>query len=276
MYLMQMPQAVALSARGAELAAAHGDSETETWALYQQAIPMGMRQPDESLRLLDVVVGRFAAASDRWGEALALVYSGIPPSFQPGKEAEATRRLTEGQRRLKEMGDAWGASVGDHYLGLMALRRGDLETAGRCAAEVLRDAQALGDGYRVASAWQQLARIAVAGARWQDAAVRLHAAATLHHAQGRGGYAAAVLQQSAVVALRLGKPKLAARLFGAAEVDRGPMNTLLVTPPEAAAASEARDALAMQLGAAGWDRLRAEGRAWTMAQAIEAASPARN
>jgi len=274
MYLMQMPQAVTLSARGAQLAAAHGDTETETWGLYQQAVPMGMRQPDESLRLLDQVVARFATAGDRWAEAIALVYSGIPPSFQPGKEAEATRRLIEGRQRLQVMGDDWGASVGDHYLGLMALRRGDLEMAGRCAAEVLRVAEALGDGYRVASAWQQLARIAAAGARWREAAVRLHAAAALHQSQGRGGYAAVVLQQCAVVALRLNKPKLAARLFGAAEADRGPMNTLLVMPPEAAAASEARDALAAQLGAAAWDRLRAEGRAWTLAQAVEAALPA--
>jgi predicted ATPase len=276
MYLMQMPQAVALSARGAELAAAHGDLETETWGLYQQAVPMGMRQPDESLRLLDVVTARFAAAGDRWGEALALVYSGIPPSFQSGKEAEATRRLSEGRRRLQAMGDEWGASVGDHYLGLMALRRGDLESAGRCAAEVLRVAESLGDGYRVASAWQQLARIAIAGARWHDAAVRLHAAALLHHEQGRTGYAAAVLQQCAVVALRIGEPKLAARLFGATEVDRGPMNYHLVMPTEAAAASEARDALARHLGAPAWDRLRAEGRGWTLAQALEAASPTRN
>lgn len=268
LYLMQMPQATALSAQAASLAAEAGDNEARAWALHQQAIPLSGPQPERSVALHDEAERLFGVIGERWGAALARVYSGIAPSLIAGREAEAAHRLGEGQRQLKAMGDEWGASVADHYLGVMALRSGDFDSARRCAAEALRVAEVLGDGFRIATGRHQLARIAAAAGRWDEAAQRLRDSAQLHHAQGRGGYANAVLRELAVLAWRRGDARRAARLFGAAEVDRGPMSPQLVPPRDAQAAQEARAALAADLGPKTWERLRAEGGRLKFEQAL--------
>jgi predicted ATPase len=268
LYLMQMPQAAALSAQAAELAAAAGDDEAHAWALHQQAIPLSGPQPERSMALHDQAEQRFEAVGQRWGAALARVYSGIAPSLIAGREPEAAHRLQDGQRRLKAMGDDWGASVADHYLGVMALRQGDFDTARRCAAEALRVAEGLGDGFRIATGRHQLARIHAAAGQWEDAARWLRDSAHLHHRQGRGGYANAVLRELAVVVWRQGDARRAARLFGAAEVDRGPMSPQLVPPGDAQAAQDARAAVAARLGRRAWDRLRADGQALSFEKAL--------
>ncbi len=95
----------------------------------------------------------------------------------------------------------------------------------------------------------------------------------MNHRQGRFGYANALLQQCARVAMKLGDDKRAARLFGAAAVDRGPLIMQLIQPYESAACAAARETLRERLGAAGLEALAAEGRRWTLAQAVAQAAP---
>lgn len=162
LYLGDLAGAASHAARAAEIAAQVGDTETLAWALYHQAIPLIAKSIEDSLRCFDRARELFHARGDVWAEALAIVCSGIPLAMRPGHETQAQVRLREGQRRMHDLGDDWGATVADPYLSITALRRGDQAAAQAHVAEVMRVARALNDGYRVAGLQHHLARVAIA------------------------------------------------------------------------------------------------------------------
>jgi len=268
LYLGDFAGAAERAAQAVALAREAGADEVLAYALYHLAIPTQVRSQAAGLALYDEALALFTQRADDWGIALATIYGGIPLSFMPEQAAAARERLLDGQRRFQALGDAWGAAVADHYLGLMALRRGELEAATLHMRAVHEVSLALNDGFRIANGHHQAGRIALAAGRHAEADAEFLRAIETHMAQGRYGYATQLLNHAARQAMRAGDERRAARLIGAASVDRGPIIVPMFLPDELAGFTAAREQLRTKLGAAAFDKLVAEGRALTLAQGL--------
>lgn len=109
----------------------------------------------------------------------------------------------------------------------------------------------------------------MAAGNLDEAAAMLVRALQLNAEQGRHGYANRLLPQCARLAVRRGRDRLAAQLFGAASVDRGPMLIPLMLPEEVAEAEAVHDAVRARLGNKAFEACLAEGRTWSLVQAVE-------
>ena len=94
-------------------------------------------------------------------------------------------------------------------------------------------------------------------------------AVRLNADQGRLGYAGKLLRQSARLLARRGQVRLAARVFGAAAVDHGPMQMPLVLVEEDDACNAAFEATRERLGRRLFEQCEVEGATWSLAQTIE-------
>lgn len=268
-YLGDSTRAMAMGGEAVGLARADGDPEQLAWALHHLALPMRRTSASTCLALHDESRALFHRLGHAWGEALTTCYGGIPLAFDATLQAEAERRLTDGLGQFERLGDRWGSTVADQYLSVMALRRGDLAVGQLHAERVLQAADDAGDGFRRASALHQLARLAIAGGRTDDALAMALEATRLNADQGRHGYAGQMLALIARLLARRGQDRLAARIAGAASIDRGPMLIPVVLAEEQHANETARSMLRNRLGAPTFDRCFAEGSTWSLAQAIE-------
>ena len=268
-YLGDSAAALTAGERAVALARGTGDGQTLAYALFHLAIPMRSRSAAASVALHDEARALFREIHDEWGEALATTYGGIPLAFDARQQAAAVLRLGEGRAMFERLGDHWGCTAADQYLSVMALRRGDLAEAERRATDVYRTAQELDDGFRLANAMHQLGRVAIAAGRYADAEAMLLRAVEVNAEQGRHGYAGKLLQQCARLLARRGEHHLAAQVFGAASVDRGPMLIPIVLAEETLAADDAHDALRERLGVRAFDERFAKGQGWSLTQAID-------
>jgi len=107
-------------------------------------------------------------------------------------------------------------SISSHYLGSLALRRGDFASARELTTEMLVNARTTGDTYRISRTLYQLAEIDLAQGRHASAVRALHESLLLLCEQRRSGDAAQVLRLLARAAHRFGESDVAARLAGAA------------------------------------------------------------
>jgi len=240
-YLGDSESALAAGHEAVTLARGGSDREALAYALYHLALPMRRQSAAACIGLHDEARTIFAALGDRWGEALVVSYGGIPLAFDATRSAEAERRLGAGQALFNHLGDAWGATIADQYLSVMALRQGDLAQARQRGQRVHDAALALDDGFRTASALHQLARVAIAEGHWQEAEATLLRAVRVNADQGRLGYAGKLLRQAARLLVRRGQARLAARVFGAAAVDRGPVQMPVILAEEDEACDAARE-----------------------------------
>jgi tetratricopeptide (TPR) repeat protein len=269
LYLDDITAAVTAGQEAVTLARDSGDIETLAYALFHLAIPTRRRSAAASVALHDEAQALFGRLGDAWGQALTTCYGGIPLAFDSQQQAAALQRLGEGRRLFEQLDDDWGCNVADQYLSVMALRRGDLDEAEQRAQSVYRTARGLDDGFRLASAMHQLGRVAIAAGRFADAEAMLLHAAEVNAEQGRYGYAAHLLRQCARLLVRRGEHRLAARVLGAASVDEHPLLIPNVLPEEALALDAAHDGVRERLGQRVFAECIVQGRAWSLAEAIE-------
>lgn len=238
-YQGAMPAAVVLAEKAIELARPLGDPALLAAALFHLAIPVQVQSRERAMSAMQECRALYAEAGDRWGEALATSYMGIPLALAPGQEEPARALLQAGRRAFAELGDDWGSSTAAHYLGIIALRLGEFDAARVLTQEVCEAAEPLGDSYRVAACEQQLARIAAAGGDWPQVLVHAVAAADVHRQHGRWPHGLALLRVAARALVELGRDEFALELFAASGGAPASAGAVLMTPEESTACDEA-------------------------------------
>lgn len=271
LYLFDMPAAVAHGERAVALARAAGDAHTLAWAQFQHAVPLQARDSDAAVPGLRACIALFETLGDDWGMALAASYLGIPYALRPGQEDTATTHLQEGRARFAALGDSWGTVIADHYLSIVALRQGRLDAAREHARSAVQLSREDGDGFRIASGLQQWARVEAAAGRWSRCCDMLQESALLHLRQSRSGIVNALLAQAGRAATARGDDALAASLYAAAAVQRGPV---LPLPPDAdaLAAAVALQALRERSPEPAFEGAWARGHAWSLSEAVQTIS----
>jgi len=246
-YSGAIDEAIGLARRSVEIWREFGDRRGLAFALAHEAIPLlVIKQRDAAVRLLRESKDCFFAIGDDWGVAFATTYEGIARAYEAGTEDQAQPLLTEGRARFQALNDEWGVTTSSHYLGTIALRKGDYVAARELTEEMLANARDLGDNYRVSRNLHQLAEIALAQHQLAQAQRNLLDSLALNRDQGRVGDAALQMRLLGRIALMMNDPARAARLFGAASTHDGRERTL---PADDAEVNEAALASARsQLG----------------------------
>jgi predicted ATPase/DNA-binding XRE family transcriptional regulator len=182
---------------------------------------------DRAMALIPEAVARFRATNDRSNIALALVHLGAA-TWGAGDAESAVALWEESLAIQRELKDDWGASVSLGYLGLLAGERG----------EYARSAAALRESMQFR--WD--------AAAWEDVAGSLADLASLAAAMGRA--------------------EQAARLFGAAAAIREEAERSATMLPERAVFERAEAAARTTLGADAYAAAVAAGRALRREQAV--------
>jgi tetratricopeptide (TPR) repeat protein len=179
-------------------------------------------------------------------DGLAMVLAGLGDvTLRQGSYEGATELLEESLALRREVGDTWGIAASFGTLAWVALRQGDLKRATTLLAESLQLRRELGDVGGVGWCLEKLAEIALTTGQQKSAP------------RGVEDF------------------RRAARLFGASEALRAPVNSkiALVDQPEyERQVALIRDRLEKTTFAAAW----AEGQAMAMDQAIEYALATRD
>lgn len=236
-------------------------------ALWQGRYAEARRWLEESITLCSQVGERFFFL---WSTLLL----GEADLFE-GKEQEASGRLElvmnlyRGLQFRTQLAEALG------FLGLLSLRRGDVERAHELLSENLQIRKDVGDEQGIAWAEIWLARAEAERQNLEQARqLLLDGLARTIQAHGRM-YTTMGLEELGKVAALQGKPEWAARLFGASEVLREAMEAPL-PPVERSAYEQQVEAVRAALGASGFRTAWAQGRSMTPQQvcAEQAAAPA--
>ncbi|MCC6195435.1 MAG: hypothetical protein IT518_13305 [Burkholderiales bacterium] len=226
-YAGAVEEAVESARRSIGMWRATDDRRGLAFALSHEGIArVLMRQRDAARALFRESRECFVALEDAWGVAYATTYEGCALAFESGTEEDAYPLLDEGRARFGALGDTWGFTTSSHYLGTIALRRGDYESARALTEEMLANSRELGDNYRVARNLHQLAEIALAQQSLGEARRCLVESLALNRDQGRVGDGAQQLRLLARVVAMEGRHDHAARLFGAALPHEGKDRTL--------------------------------------------------
>ncbi|MEP7140867.1 MAG: adenylate/guanylate cyclase domain-containing protein [Caldimonas sp.] len=207
-----------------------GDVRGLAYALFHEGVAFGMSNQWEHGKVaLRESLASFRQLDDAWGIALGSTYLGTAYSLSTDSEDEARELMVEGRAKFRALGDDWGASVSSHYLGSMALRRGDFATARELSMEMLVNARATGDRYRVSRNLYQIVEIDLGQGLLADAARGIHESLAMTCQQGRIGDAAQVLRLAARVASHCGDGAAACRLAAVADRHAGAERTM---PPD--------------------------------------------
>jgi len=237
MYAGDPGAAVKLAQESVELWRLTVDRRGLAFALFHLGVALTMKSSLDQARLaLQECLECFREINDAWGVALVMTYQGILMAFTPSSEKDARRALLEGRARFGGLGDDWGVSTSSHYLGSMALREGDYAAARAFAEETIRVARDLDDNYRISRYLHQMAEIAFAEEKYEEAVGHLKTSLELSRQQGRVGDGAQQLRLLARAERLSDRPARAVRLFAAASLLATKERTL---PPDDPALNEA-------------------------------------
>ena len=272
-YSGAIDEATALASESVALARAVGDARALAFALYQ----LGMAK----LLVLDLAGARacfaesaehFRESEDAWGTALVTVYHGIGLTLRPELEDEARRLLADGRSRAQALADDWLRTATSHYLGTLALRRGDFDAARELTVEMLVNAHELGDTYRVSRILHQLAEIALAQQQTDEALRQLLKSMAITQEQRRHGDMAHQLRLLARISAAQSRPEHAVRCYAAAS--RLESHTATMPPDDAGTHDRLRQSLRATLGSERYDAQWAVGESMSVDDAMQrAASP---
>ena len=219
MYSGDPSAGVQLAQQSAELWRVVADKRGLGFALFHFALALTMKYEQErSVKVFQESMECFREVNDAWGLALATSYLGITLTFIPEMEQRARTVLLEGRARFGTLGDDWGRSTSSHYLGTMALRDGDYVSARELTEEMAGVARELNDNYRVSRNLYQLAEIAFAEQKYDEAVEHLKESITIMQEQGRIGDGAQLLQFLARLELARHYPDRTIRLLAAASL----------------------------------------------------------
>ncbi len=236
MYAGDPGAAIRLAEEGVAVWRQTTDPRGLAFALFHLGLAQTMKffgkEGDHSLR---ESLGIFRELDDAWGVALATTYLGITVMFKSDSDNEARRLMLEGRARFGALGDDWGLSTSSHYLGTMALREGDYATARELTEEMLQAARDLNDNYRISRNLYQVAEIAFAEKKYDEAIDQLKGSLTLMREQGRIGDGAQLLRFLARLEHERQNPDRAVRLFAAASLHTSKERTF---PPDDPAINE--------------------------------------
>ena len=197
------------------------DRKGLAFALFHSGVALLMKHAYATHRgsiALQESLDIFRELDDAWGVALATSYLGLTELFAADSELEARRLLLEGRERFAALGDDWGLSTSSHYLGSLALRDGDYAAARELTEEMLRAARDLNDNYRVSRNLYQMAEIAFAEKKYDEAIQYIKESLTMMREQGRIGDAAQLMRFLARVEEARQHPERTVRLFAAASL----------------------------------------------------------
>jgi predicted ATPase/DNA-binding winged helix-turn-helix (wHTH) protein len=156
-YAGDLTAADRLAAQAAEHWRRIGDRRGLAHALFNRSIPFAMRGDfATSCSMLGEALGLFESLADPWGQALATGYLGASSIMAPCQESRARALLLEGHARCAALDDAWGTTFCSFYLGLIAMRAQNYETALALTEEALVYTRSVGDSYRIARNLHQM------------------------------------------------------------------------------------------------------------------------
>jgi predicted ATPase/DNA-binding XRE family transcriptional regulator len=196
-----------------------------------------------------------------------------------GDLTEATDRLAESLSIFDRFEAEGMAPMARYWLGTAAWTQGDTDRAVALFEEALAMARERGDRIAIYGALFNLARVALANREYAAAERMIKEAVALSAQVGSRAHLAYFLEGAAAAAEALGQIERSARLIGAAE---GLRQHIEEAPfykdyrPNLSLRDHTATALRSQLGEAGFDALRAEGREMLPEQAVEYALDEKN
>jgi predicted ATPase/DNA-binding winged helix-turn-helix (wHTH) protein len=236
-YSADIAGAVEAAERSAALFRDSDDRRGLAFALFHLGVPLFFtRALPQSRAALGESRRIFKELGDPWGVALATVYEGSVLAFLPGHEDEARVLLMEGQARFAALDDPWGETVAPAYLALLALRAGRLAEAERATVALIEPMLELGDHYRLARGYHQLAEILQMKGEVAQARARLLQSMTINREQLRWGDLGQQLRTLARLEWSLERAPHAVRLMAAG---RRPDLPRAVLPPDDPLANDA-------------------------------------
>ena len=209
----------------------------------------------------------FRELGDKWGIGWSLNCLGHEILGQ-GDYSRAKPLFEESLALLREAGDKWIGAYPLRNLGVVAGMQGDYQRAMPLLEESLALSREINDKYNIAASQNYLAKMALKLGNHERAMTLYKESLTLRREVASKRGIAECLVGLAGVAGGQGKPTLAARFLGAAELIRETIG--VPVPPSDRAeydsqVSAVRAVLGQERLAAAW----AEGRAMTLEQAIE-------
>jgi non-specific serine/threonine protein kinase len=204
-------------------------------------------------------------AGDKHGVAWFLLTLGISAMAQ----SDDTRAITLTEESLalcEEIGDTWLTIITFHTLGYAALKQADYGRAAAFFEKCLSLSREVGDKYVIAMELRNLGYLALTQREYRRAATLAKESLTLCKEVGPRWLTEVCLRDLAIVACAAGSYGQAARLFGAAEASREFLERYLT---ERAHHDRGVAEAKAQLGESTFAECWAEGRAMTLAQALE-------
>jgi len=235
-----------------------GDARGLGFALLHDGVPtLFVEGRAPALAVLREAEDSFQAAADAWGVAVATVYQGVVLAALPGAEEAAAPLLAAGLERCLALGDEWAASTCSGYMGVLAMRRGDLADARHKFERILASARETGDRFRIGRSTHFLGELELAEQRHPEATALLVEALALVIEQGRHGDVPFMLRATGRALAGLGRHADAVRLLA---LGSRPATVKASLPPDDPQLVQgAVDSCRGALGEAAFDELWAQG-----------------
>lgn len=225
--------------------------------------------------------GRYDAARDLYAESLALYRQhndqpGIAEAVHTlgniaraiGQWPEAARYYQDSLGLHQQLGDKHGTAWAQYGLAMIAYREGEFDQALLRLQTCLTLLSEVGDSGGIPWALQSLGYVKLAQGNWQGARLDFEVSLQLAQPLDHVVTMALCLPGLALVSIGLQQPDRAARLIGAAEAQRAALSSM----GSAADGAEFEQALTLaksQIDLAQWADALAQGRAWSMAEAVQ-------
>jgi predicted ATPase/DNA-binding CsgD family transcriptional regulator len=267
-----LPAGADLSERARRLAEADGDEWLAAMALALRGrVTALLGRPSDAARLLEEAIERARRAGIPWIQSRALDALGHVALAQ-GDLARAEACIRDSLRLARDRLDPWSSGQALNSLGDVLRARGDVEGAAVAYAEsgVLFESLAT-QPYSPPALLHNQGYVALASGDTRQAARRFLESAALYRAatDDRRGLAECIVGLGCV-AVRAGQAPLAACLFGWADASLEELGAPLM-PANAADYRRALEALRALLTPAALQAAQAEGRQWSIAEALAAA-----
>lgn len=225
------------------------------------------RQTREALDL-------FQALGDRWGVALAIHSLGHLADDLDHDLPRSIAILEQGLEQFREIGDAWGVALSQRCMGRAWVALGEPDRGVPLLADALASFREIGDAWGVSTSLHQLGDVARTQGRLDDAIRHYQESLADSWAQRDALAVADALLRLGQILVERGDAMPAARLFGAAEVQREMAGIPLYGPVQAGydqAVATARAALGDERLAEAWR----QGRALRLHEAVDEAASIR-
>jgi DNA-binding CsgD family transcriptional regulator/tetratricopeptide (TPR) repeat protein len=145
-----------LADEAVELAREAGDGVSEGRALYLRGWARHVTDPDDGLRSIQAGIDRLRAVHDRWGLAMALLYSGM---VQDSRPARARPPLEECEELCRDIGDRYVLSTARYNLARALLAQGRTSEAESMLRAVVDHTRRTSDTFNLTIALSELALV---------------------------------------------------------------------------------------------------------------------